>query len=553
MFERIRNFSVATKVALAPAIAILCLILVGTIGYMANGSLSETIVELGEKRVPRIVNNAKLSEQITGIHALVNQSLAWEGAGYKASIIEALDQHIVSLLNQYLLDLQYLQRNAQDASDRKHLGAALPEFERYADSAREALEVKTGMLGNAASYMTTIEGNYKQLKTELDALVTEHTDAATQAVAAGREQAKRNTVLILSGIGLALCATIAAAWLMTRMLVTPLTTASQVAIAVANGDLTQRPQARSSDATGQVIDAITAVTSNLSDIVTNIRSTAHAIHHAASEISAGNNDLSRRTETQASNLEETAASMQELSVAVGNNARTAKEATHRAHAASGAAAKGGNVVSQVVHTMEEITAASRQIADIIGVIDGIAFQTNILALNAAVEAARAGEHGRGFAVVASEVRALAGRSSAAAKEIKALINASVDKVDVGRRLVSEAGASMHDIVGQVKYVAELIGNISATAAEQTHGIEQINQAIAELDRVTQQNAALVEEAAAASDSMRQQAKRLVEVVGVFKLHDKAITNEVLYAGRDGRRQHPPTALLAVEHHAVPNA
>ncbi|MDH4449882.1 MAG: hypothetical protein QE265_04725, partial [Rhodoferax sp.] len=167
MFERIRNFSVATKVALAPAIAILCLILVGTIGYMANGSLSETIVDLGEKRVPRIVNNAQLSERITGIHALVNQSLAWEGAGYKASMIEALDLHIVSLLNQYLLDLQYLQRNAQDASARKHLGAAVPEFERYADNARQALEIKTGMLGNAASYMTTIEGNYKQLKTEL--------------------------------------------------------------------------------------------------------------------------------------------------------------------------------------------------------------------------------------------------------------------------------------------------------------------------------------------------------------------------------------------------
>jgi methyl-accepting chemotaxis protein len=519
----IRNVPVGIKVALAPAIAILCLSVVGAIGYIANESLSGTIVDIGEKRVPRIVSNSQLSERITGIHALVNQSLAWEGAGYKAEKIEALDKQILSLLNQYKTDLQRIQGVAEEDTDKKHLAAALPEFEKYAGNARQALDIKTGMLGNAASYMTTMEGNYTQLKAELDALVVAQTDTANRAVTQGRDQANRNTSLIFAAIGVALFATVAAAWVMTRMLVAPLSVASQVAIAVANGDLTHSPVATSTDATGQVIESMNTVTSNLSGIVRDIRSTADTINYAASEIAQGNNDLSRRTETQASSLEETAASMQELSSAVRKNAGTAMEATQMASSASHAAMKGGEVVSQVVDTMEDITSSSRQIADIIGVIDGIAFQTNILALNAAVEAARAGEQGRGFAVVASEVRALAGRSASAAKEIKALINASVDRVDAGRRLVSDAGSSMQNIVIQVKQVAELIEKISATATEQTNGIEQINQAIIELDNVTQQNAALVEEAAAAAGSMSQQATRLVEVVSVFKLRESNIT------------------------------
>jgi len=304
---------------------------------------------------------------------------------------------------------------------------------------------------------------------------------------------------------------------MANMIVHPLTLASRVANSVAQGDLSQRPRAASTDATGQVIEALSTVTQNLSGIVVDIRSTAELINDAAGEIAAGNADLSRRTETQAASLEETAASMQELSSAVKNNAETAREASQMAVSASAAAVKGGSVVGQVVSTMEEISASSRKISDIIGVIDGIAFQTNILALNAAVEAARAGEQGRGFAVVASEVRSLAGRSAEAAKEIKGLINASVTKVDTGSRLVGEAGASMQDIVTQVKRVADLIEEISSTAMEQTTGIDQINQAIAQLDSVTQQNAALVEEAAAAADSMSREAGRMVEVVSVFKL------------------------------------
>jgi methyl-accepting chemotaxis protein len=522
MMGWIRNTTVATKVALAPAIAILCLVMVGVIGYLANERLSTALSNLGEKRIPRIVTTSDLSERVTAIHALVNQSLAWEGAGYKAAKIEELDKRIVAMLVKYKADLQKAREESKlDDAELGHLTTAYREFDKYSDNAKQALDIKTGMLGNAASYMTTMDDNYAKLKGELDALVLEQTAKSTEAVSAGRQQALRNRVIIFAGIAVALAATFFMAWLMTGLIVKPLGIASKVADAVAEGDLSQRPTVFSTDATGQVIQALATVTQKLSGIVLNIRSTANTINNAAGEIAAGNNDLSRRTETQASNLEETAASMQELSTAVKNNADTAREANQMASSASEAAIKGGVVVGQVVSTMEEITASSRKIADIIGVIDGIAFQTNILALNAAVEAARAGEQGRGFAVVASEVRSLAGRSAEAAKEIKGLINASVTKVDAGSRLVGEAGASMQDIVSQVKRVADLIEEISSTAMEQTSGIEQINQAITQLDNVTQQNAALVEEAAAAADSMSQQAVRMVEVVSVFKLAEGA--------------------------------
>lgn len=518
MMGWIRNTTVAMKMALAPAFAILCLAMVGLIGFIANERLSGSLINLGEQRVPRIVSNSELSEQITSIHALVNQSLAWEGAGYKADKIEALDKRILGELAKYKARLQKTNDMPDlEESERAHLAVVTKEFEKYADNAKQALDIKSGMLANAASYMTTMDGNYSKLKSELDALVTEQTTQSAGAVAAGRDQASRNRALIVAGFGIALAATVFISWLMANMIVHPLTQASQVANAVASGDLSQRPTAQSTDATGQVIEALSTVTQNLSGIVLDIRATAELINDAAGEIASGNADLSRRTETQAANLEETAASMQELSSAVKNNAQTAREANQMAVSASAAAVKGGSVVGQVVSTMEEITASSRKISDIIGVIDGIAFQTNILALNAAVEAARAGEQGRGFAVVASEVRSLAGRSAEAAKEIKGLINASVTKVDAGSRLVGEAGESMQDIVTQVKRVADLIEEISSTAMEQTTGIDQINQAISQLDSVTQQNAALVEEAAAAADSMSREAGRMVEVVSVFKL------------------------------------
>ena len=256
---------------------------------------------------------------------------------------------------------------------------------------------------------------------------------------------------------------------------------------------------------------------SLRSLVTRVHGTAVEITHASGEIAQGNADLSARTESQASALEETAASMEQLSATVRQNADNARAANQLALNASNVAAQGGEVVSQVVDTMKGINDSSRQIADIIGVIDGIAFQTNILALNAAVEAARAGEQGRGFAVVASEVRSLAQRSADAAREIKTLIGASVEKVANGTQLVSEAGRSMEGIVAQVQRVSDLIGEISSGTSEQTTGISQVGEAVTQLDQVTQQKAALVEQSAAAADSLRHQAAKLAEVVSVFRL------------------------------------
>jgi methyl-accepting chemotaxis protein len=358
----------------------------------------------------------------------------------------------------------------------------------------------------------------------LDALqepITALTDLQKKIVVASSDEVQqnitsaRNLLLMLGMTGLLVG--VSFAYWITRSITGPMHQAVQIARTVASGDLGSHIEAHTKDESGQLLQALGEMNNSLVHIVQQVRSGADAMATATSQIAAGNMDLSSRTEEQASALEETAASMEEIASTVKQNFESGRHANQLAESASQVAVKGGAVVSQVVHTMEAINVSSRKIADIIGEIDGIAFQTNILALNAAVEAARAGEQGRGFAVVASEVRSLAGRSAAAAKEIKSLIGVSVTNVSEGCKLVEQAGSTMDEIVVSVRRVTDLMGEITAASQDQSSGIDQINQAISQMDQVTQSNAALVEEAAAAAQSLEQQALNMVQVVSVFKL------------------------------------
>jgi methyl-accepting chemotaxis protein len=325
------------------------------------------------------------------------------------------------------------------------------------------------------------------------------------------------TVLGIAGLVLG----VVFAWWITRSITRPINEAVHVARTVAGGDLGSEIHVQTRDETGQLLQSLKEMNDSLAGIVHQVRQGADAMATATSQIAAGNIDLSARTEEQASALEETAASMEQLSSTVKNNDASSRHASQLAESAATVAAKGGDLVGQVVHTMEAIDSSSKRIADIIGLIDGIAFQTNILALNAAVEAARAGEQGRGFAVVAAEVRSLAGRSAEAAKEIKGLINESVSNVNAGSTLVEQAGSTMDEIVVHVRRVADLMRETNVATHEQASGIAQVNQAIGQMDQVTQQNAALVEEAAAAAQSLEQQARQLVGAVSVFRLGQQA--------------------------------
>lgn len=412
------------------------------------------------------------------------------------------------------------------------------------------LQLTTPLVGEAKSSLDQLEGKYLEALKQydpakvdspqiVDALVkgmdrepTEKIDQIVNFVSERSEQIREQNrqtaqaqsdlaektillaLIILTAVGAGFTY-----WIITSV-TRPLNSAINIARTVASGDLTTKINVVSKDETGQLMLALKDMNENLMRIVTQVRNGTDAIATGSNEIAAGNLDLSSRTEQQASALEETASSMEEITSTVKQNADNAKQANQLAASASNIAVKGGEVVSQVVTTMGSINEASKKIVDIISVIDGIAFQTNILALNAAVEAARAGEQGRGFAVVATEVRNLAQRSASAAKEIKELIGASVERVDAGGRLVAQAGTTMDEIVDSVKRVTDIMAEIFSASQEQSAGIEQVNQAITQMDEVTQQNAALVEEAAAAAASLQNQAEQLAETVGSFKLDNR---------------------------------
>jgi methyl-accepting chemotaxis protein len=362
--------------------------------------------------------------------------------------------------------------------------------------------------------------NQPIIKELVDALAAHHRYNENLAAKGAADGAAAAASARWISIGLALAVTALVAGmglLLARRIVASLDSAIGVARTIASGDLSVEVRATSNDEVGQLMTALANMRASLVRIVAEVRSGTDSISTASGEIAAGNLDLSARTEQQAGSLEETASAMEELTATVRQNADNALQAQQMAVSASDKAQHGGQVMGDVIRTMAEIDSASNKIADIIGVIDGIAFQTNILALNAAVEAARAGEQGRGFAVVATEVRNLAHRSAAAAREIKALIGDSMEQVEQGGKLVRQAGAAMTEVVDTVRSVTDIVNDISAASVEQSTGIEEINRAITQMDEVTQQNAALVEEAAAASQSLQEQAAILAGVVGTFRL------------------------------------
>ena len=340
----------------------------------------------------------------------------------------------------------------------------------------------------------------------------------TKEAAAAIASAYRDSYLILLGLGgMALVLGIGFGWVITRSITRPIVDAVRIAETVAAGDLAQRIEIRRHDETGQLLGALRTMSDSLQKIVSSVREGSDTMATASGQIAAGNSDLSARTEEQAASLEETASSMEQLTATVRQNADRARHGNQLAANASEVATRGGEIVGHAVETMQEIADSSARVAEIIGTIEGIAFQTNILALNAAVEAARAGEQGRGFAVVAGEVRSLAQRAGVAAKEIKDLIGESVERVKIGSDRVEQAGRTIGDVVHAVSQVTDLMGEIAAASEEQHQGIEQVNQAVTQMDQVTQQNAALVEEAAAAAGSLQDQAAQLVKQVAVFKI------------------------------------
>jgi methyl-accepting chemotaxis protein len=503
------------------------------VGFAFVIAISVAIGLLGRTGTARLsgIADAMFSDQLTtvlDVNTINSEALYYDKLLYDFAIqtkVEEMEKTAkeMDLHAKKLNDLLNVYRKTDLSKEEQ---AILPEIDA-AWAAYQAVAVNVKKLisqDQTSDGLALMNGDarvkFEKVDKGLDKLIEVNVDIARAA----NEEAKQTaSTLNLAILALVVCGTAASALVayvitrgITRQLGGEPDYATEVVQAIAAGNLAVDVQTREGDKTSLLV-AMRDMRDSLARVVGQVRLSSDSIATGSKEIASGNADLSQRTEEQASNLQQTAASMEQLTSTVATNADTARQATQLASSASAVAEQGGVVVGQVVQTMEAITASSKKIADIIGVIDGIAFQTNILALNAAVEAARAGEQGRGFAVVASEVRSLAQRSAAAAKEIKGLITDSVEKVEAGSEQVGEAGRTMSDIVAQVKRVGGLIGEISSATTEQTQGIGQVSDAVMQLDQVTQQNAALVEESAAAADSLNQQATKLVEAVSVFTL------------------------------------
>jgi methyl-accepting chemotaxis protein len=512
--QSFKNLRIGVRLGLAFMFVLLLLIGVVGVGVVRLADVDRELHTVVDNRYPKVLLANEIQDSVNSIVRNIGAVLIER----KPENVKKIADEIVASRKKVAEDMDKLDKILQAPETRAILATAKEQRAKFVADQTEFTGLmdagnKDGatdlVLGRMAADQHEYEGSIDKLVNELSRQVHEAGEEASRIHDRGR--------MVMLGLGaVAILAAAMLAYLVTRSITTPINRAVHVAETVASGDLTSHIVVDSMDETGKLLQALKTMNTNLLGIVSQVRQGSDSIATGSSQIATGNQDLSQRTEEQASNLQQTAASMEQLTSTVKNNADTARAANQLANSARDVAAQGGEVVGQVVRTMDEITESSKKIADIIGVIDGIAFQTNILALNAAVEAARAGEQGRGFAVVAGEVRSLAQRSAQAAKEIKSLIGDSVEKVETGSRLVGDAGRTMTDIVSQVRRVNDMLGEITAATGEQTTGISQIADAVTQLDQVTQQNAALVEESAAAAESLKQQAARLVDAVSVFK-------------------------------------
>ena len=518
----LKNLTIKTRLAFVIGLLCLTSLAVGLVGLRNLGMTNDALKTVYNDR---LVAMGQLGEVLTLIQQ--NQNTLSKAASSQpdqlAPVIDDVEQRIQSVtakwgeyMATYLTPEEKVLAEKFADSRKKFVEEGLkPSLAALrAKDMPAAVALVHGALGQ--TFIPVRENVRALIKLQLNVAKSEY-DAAI-----ARFETAKMIAIGLIAFGL-VCGVAIGIWLVSGI-TRSLSEALRVANSVAAGNLTEQIKIESNDEIGQLLQALQKMNAGLVEIVSEVRSGTDMIATASGQIAAGNLDLSSRTEEQASSLEETASSMEELTSTVKQNADNARQANSLAETASLVASRGGEVIGQVVQTMGDINTSARKIVDIIGVIDGIAFQTNILALNAAVEAARAGEQGRGFAVVATEVRNLAQRSAAAAKEVKLLIGDSVERVDAGSKLVNEAGATMHDIVDSVRRVTDIMGEITAASQEQTSGIDQINQAISQMDQVTQQNAALVEEASAASEAMQDQAAKLAEVVSVFKLDSSRVAS-----------------------------
>ena len=510
------NLKISTRILLLLSLFSVLLVCIGGLGLMgivrSNDALHSVYVDrtLPMETLSNVLVMELRNRQLVGDSLLdpVEETYARNSAAIESNIAEIgklWDRYMASQLTPQEKNLANTVAEARSAYVQQGLKPAIAALKAndWAETSRINVEL-------LAPLYAKVRGSLEPL---VKLQISEAKKEYEQSVS--RYESFRLIAIASIVVGLAVGWVFGLALL--RSLGRSLKNAVKVAHAVAKGDLTQKIHSQGQDEVAQLLKALETMTQSLVSVVSNVRQGSEGVATASAEIAQGNNDLSARTEQQASALEQTAASMEELGSTVRQNADSARTANQLAVSASTIAVEGGNVVGQVVETMRDINESSRKISDIIQVIDGIAFQTNILALNAAVEAARAGEQGRGFAVVASEVRSLAGRSADAAKEIKSLINASVERVEHGTALVDKAGVTMTEVVSSIKRVTDIMGEISAASNEQALGVAQVGEAVTQMDQTTQQNAALVEQMAAAASSLKSQAQELVQTVAVFQL------------------------------------